>query len=448
MTGTANGTQHPLTYIRGERGWSLREVAELVQRGSGLNMATWRQKVYRWERGVVPEMTAQYALADALGVDQTAVDAIGWPGWLHLATATTPADDGEWTIENARKVLAALVESGSTDRRGFLIYGGSALSSIAAGWADTPPEPIADGLDGGRVGTNAIAGLQLRVAELWRLDDTLGGGSCLQAAAADLRMVDALLRQARHTGPVGRELLSTAASLARFAGWAAFDCGHLAAAQRYWHGALRAAHAAHDTVQGIYILSNLALQAIYAGDGRTAVDLLEAARAQLDPAHRIVAAMLDAWQVRAHAILGEQRQASQLLNRADDLWANRRDGDDPDWVYWMPQPSLTAEAGTAMINLRQLSHADELLHAGLATLSPAATRDRNLYLVRIAETSLSAGRLDEAMASARAAIDAAAGVDSSRVTQRLTGLLDQLPADEPGTAEVREYWRAARQVTA
>src|SRR3954468_253895 len=78
--------RHPLTVIRQERGWSLNAVAEIVARRSGLNMATRREKVYRWENGVVPELTAQYALAEELGLDrQTGHDRDG-PEWLLLAS--------------------------------------------------------------------------------------------------------------------------------------------------------------------------------------------------------------------------------------------------------------------------------------------------------------------------------------------------------------------------
>jgi hypothetical protein len=44
-------------------------------------------------------------------------------------------------------------------------------------------------------------------------------------------------------------------------------------------------------------------------------------------------AMLDCWAVRAHAVAGNTRTVSALLNAADDLYNQRRSGDDPDWVY-------------------------------------------------------------------------------------------------------------------
>jgi hypothetical protein len=108
----------------------------------------------------------------------------------------------------------------------------------------------------------------------------------------------------------------------------------------------------------------------------------------------------------------------------------------------MPQPSLTAEAGTALLEIGDLAAAERSLTAGLATLDRDAARDRNLYLSRLAEVQLRGGRLDEAAVTARAAIDAGDGIDSARVRQRVDALLDQLPAADPVTVELRDYRRS------
>jgi hypothetical protein len=110
----------------------------------------------------------------------------------------------------------------------------------------------------------------------------------------------------------------------------------------------------------------------------------------------------------------------------------------------LPQPSLTAEAGTALLTIGDLAAAERCLAAGLATLDADSARDRNLYLIRLAETRLRGGRLDEAAATAREAIDAVTGVESIRVQRRVDHLLAELPAGEPVTAELREY-RATRR---
>ncbi len=360
-------------------------------------------------------------------------------GWLLLACGDEPTG-GLWTPAAAAAVLDRVVSSASMDRRAFLLYTGSTATGLAATWSAAAAAAFAD-VERPRVTAETVEHLQARVEQLWHLDDVLGGGSVLDAGVADLRLVQHLIRYGSYDAAIGVRLWSLAASLARFAGWTAFDAGLGAAAQRYWHAALRAAAVAGDTDQGVYVLSNLALQAAYATDGPTTLGLLEVARRHVDPAARTVLAMLDTWTVRGHAVGGDAKAAAATLNQAGDLWDRRVPGDDPAWVYWMPQPSLTAEAGTALLEIGDLAAAERTLTAGLATLDGDATRDRNLYLTRLAEVQLRADRFDEAAVTARAAIDAADSIDSARVHQRVDALLDQLPPGEPVTTELRDYRR-------
>jgi hypothetical protein len=377
-------------------------------------------------------------LADELGIDRQLVTALGWPAWLLLINPVEPTDT-PWTPDAARQTLVRVVESAAMDRRTFVVL---ASGSLASAWNAAPP-PVADGIGGALIGSEAIRNLDARVEELWYLDDVLGGGACLDAGLADLRMIGMLLKRATLTDLSTRRLLSTAASLGRFCGFAAFDSGLTAAAQRYWHAALRAAHAAGDTSQGVYILSNLALQDIYLGNSRAAIDILDAARSKVDPSARTVLAMLDTWLARAYALAGETATAATLLNRADDLWQRRRPEDDPTWVYWMPQPSLTAEAGTALATTGDLGNAEANLRAGLQALDDNSARERNLYLVRIAETQLAGGRLDEAGLTARQAINGATYINSPRVGSGVDSLLSKLPPDDPRTAELHDFRREA-----
>jgi transcriptional regulator with XRE-family HTH domain len=443
INGAEDLLAHPLTAVRQQRGWTLADVAAVVAGGSGLNMASHRQKVWRWEHGLaVPERPAQLALADELRIAHDMVDVHPWPRWL-LLTGPAESPNEPWTWQSAVTTMERVVESALMDRRGFLIMSGTAATALALQWSVAAPAELT-AVERGRVTPEAINHIDERVEELWRLDDLLGGGACLGAATADLRLVQRLIQHGRYDAAVGGRLWSVAAALARFCGFAAFDAGRQAAAQRFWHAGLRAAAVAGDATQGVYVLSNLALQAAYAGDGTAAVGLIDIARRRVDPAECTVLAMLDCWSARGLAVAGNAKASAARLNLADDLYERRRPGNDPEWVYWMPQPSLTAEAGTALLEAGDLAAAERMLTAGLETLDAGSARDRNLYLVRLAETRLRSGRLDEAAATARDAIDAAVGVDSIRVRERVDGLLHQFRPNEPLTAELREYEQAAR----
>src|SRR4051812_26222562 len=99
---------HPLAAVRAQRGWTLGDVAELVRRRSGLNMACRREKVWRWERSVTPELPAQLALAAELGVSADVVEATPWPAWLLLVDQSEQTS-GPWTARAAAEVLGLVV---------------------------------------------------------------------------------------------------------------------------------------------------------------------------------------------------------------------------------------------------------------------------------------------------------------------------------------------------
>ncbi|MEV4258923.1 helix-turn-helix transcriptional regulator, partial [Spirillospora sp. NPDC049652] len=297
---------HPLAYVRQQRGWTQAHVAALVARGR--NMAAWKQKVYRWERrGVRPEIGAQHALAEALGVPARLVEAHPWPEWLLYSDGAHVT--AAWSADHAKTTLARTV-SALTDRRGFLILSGSAIGALAAAWTEpwrlVPPDKVARTLDGGRTDHELVSAIEKRLADLWILDDLVGGETTARLAVNDLELVTGLLNNSSYSQAVERRLFRVAGGLCRQAGWGAFDGGRPAAAERYWHAGLRAAREARDVDGGVYILSNMAMQRFYAGDGAASLALLDASRASRGRLSRTVLAMLDTWQVRAHARLGER----------------------------------------------------------------------------------------------------------------------------------------------
>jgi tetratricopeptide (TPR) repeat protein len=319
-------------------------------------------------------------------------------------------------------------------------------ASLTDELASVASAKVTSGLAGGRVDHEVLRWIRERTEHLWHLDDLLGGDSCLGLADSDLRLVLGLLRRGRYDEATEHRLYGTAAELARFAGWAAFDADRHGDARSYWRAGLLSAQAAEDPDLHAYLLSNLALQAIYAGDGQTAVDLLETARARIGKESSVtVRAMLDAWQVRAHAELREPRKASHLLNRADDLWDRRVVSEDPPWIYWMTRPSLTAEAGRAFLTLSQPKQAEELLTQGLHMLGDDSQRDRLLYLTNIAEARLDQrGGQDGALETAAEAVELATNVDSSRVIDQITAFAHRLQPNGPPVREFRKRVEALR----
>ncbi|WP_433380039.1 helix-turn-helix domain-containing protein [Streptosporangium sp. CA-115845] len=429
--------RHPLTYLRERRGWTLSDVAELVRRRSGLNMASHRQKIYRWEHHqVVPELAAQLAIATEVGVDAQTVLNLGWPSWLLTVDGTEPLDQA-WTPETAKQIMAGCMGA-DTDRRGFLLLSGEETAELADAWAAVPTEKIIDSSGGGTVDTEVATWVENRIHQLWHLDDLVGGDYCLHLAQADLQLIARLLQGGRYRAAVKRRLYGAAGELLRFAGWCAFDGDRHAAAARYWHAGLRTSAAGGDTLTGAYILSLMAMQHTYAGDGRAAINLLHAARERIGPgAPHTVHAMLDAWQVRAHAVVGESRQAVEVLFRADDHWGRRDPDEDPPWIYWMRQPSHTIEVGAGFVQLGRPDIAVRLLEEGMAGRGIDYTRDTVLGLTAIADAQLDQDDLDGALDTARRAVELVTDVDSSRVADQLNAFAQRLPAGEVQAEEFR-----------
>ncbi|WP_344246642.1 hypothetical protein [Actinocorallia libanotica] len=398
----------------------------------GRNMASWRQKVNRWEkRGVRPEDAAQYVLAKELGVPRRIVDKNPWPSWLLFVLMEERTAD-PWTADTAAQALAGTLGA-LDDRRGFLILTDASLAHIAEGWTDPstlpPDEKVRQAVEGGRIDTELAATVERRLADLWVVDDYVGGAQSARLADTDLSMVVSMLRRGTYSLDVERRLYAVAGGLCRMAGWGSFDGGRPAAAERYWHAGLRASKHADDVDGGIYILSNWAMQRFYAGDGHEAIALLDAAKGSLGHVSETVHAMLETWRVRAHANLGEADEAAKALMRAEKHWEQRRPEDDPTWIYWMQRPSTTIEPNLAMLQLEQPQNVESNLREWIDLDGHQYPRDHALALTVVGTAQLALGELDTAIGTGREALSLLRSIDSGRVGDELKEFLDKLPDD-------------------
>lgn len=432
MPAPVGRARHPLAALRAVTGHSLASYARAVaerhtELGFG-HMAYRREKVARWEAGVEPEMPAQLAMAALHGVDPDQVTARGWPSWLMLAL---PGPDIRAPFTDQEVALSALDDLAAgparADGADTPLLPPAVLHDLTSQWTTHITSAIARGIAGGYVGAEVSSAIHTRLTALWHLDDSLGGAACTTSARSDLRMVARLLRHARHTGQLTRDLHFLAAEYARFLGWAEFDAGNTPWAQRAWHAALRASAEAPDPAHASYLLSNIGLARVYDGQAAAGSDLLAAARdiagTRTTP---LVASMIDTWRVRAAAATGDARQAACLLQQAETEFEAARAGDDnPSWAYWMCRPSHMAETGRAFIDLGDPA-AEELLRGGLAALEPGAIRDRVLYLTWIATAQARRHDLDAATQTAGTALDTAAAIESGRCASLLGELAAEL----------------------
>jgi len=438
--------------VRNVHGWSaatlLRVIADTAADEFGVVLSSSdRSKVYRWERlGVVPEALAQRALARALDVPEARLASLPWPHWLPAFEGLEPAR--EWSPAATLDAVTGALEGGLMDRRGFLGITGAALVALADEWLRIEPARLAGALHGSlRVDEEIVASIERQTLVLRQLDDKLGGPTLATTAAAQLRLVVELLRDASYSELVGRRLYAAAANLGQFAGWRAYDAGQHFAAQRHYRAGLQAAHTADDPSIGGYLLASLGYQALELGHRVEARRLAEAAveGARRSPSNR-ARALLCGHLALAYAANGDRAGAARAIGEAADL-AVRPDTDDPPWAYWFDEAQLPAFAARSSLLLGEARKAVPAFAEFLAGLDASYARERAVQLTWLAEALFLSGELDEACDVAGRAGESAAHVASYRAQRKLHELALRIADAHRGATPVenlRDRLRAIR----
>jgi tetratricopeptide (TPR) repeat protein len=440
--------RHPLAYLLAMRGQTaeayLHRVAGQYARMGFGHLACRREKVSRWIAGTyAPDYRTQLAMAAVDGIPADRVDADGWPAWLlHAIPDDHAILAAPWDAAGA---LTALELTGGTlDRRVFMITSASALAAVTAGWAGARPGVTARA--GRRISSQVADLFDSRLAALRLLDDHVGSGQVYTAAVSELRMITATIRDASYTEATGRRLFAAAAEASRSAGWTAYDSGKLAAAERHYTTALRAAAAAGDPVTGSNTLAFWAIQHYSTGNPRGAVHLVEAAIAQAPQLGSArMTAMLHARACRAHARAGDARAADLAGGAAIDAYAMAGPvQDDLPCTYWFNLGEAYQLLGSSALNLGHPRKAIGYFKAA-STSDPAETYDASsfprghaIYLARLAEAQLAVGDIDAAVATAHDAVARMGGVTSARGTKTLDDLRAKL-ARHHAIPEVGEF---------
>lgn len=428
---------HPLSYVRAERGWTFQDLVNVVGRRVG-NMACRREKAWRWERrGVVPDADTQLALAAELNVPADDVTSLGWPHWLP--TGERPALDLPWTAESGLLTLHQTAGAAMLDRRGFLVTSSGAMSSTAIRWRDIEPPRLAAARGGGSVDGSLVSCLEQRLPTLRQLEHSLGGGSIQQLADAELRIVTDLLSKASYGADLGRRLFGIAAELARFVGWASFDVGRNAAAQRYWLTALRAAHLSGDRGIGANVLKCMSLQLMETDRTGEAVAVAAAGREALRTGgnDRSVA-MLTARQARAHAARGERAACERLLSTAETAMSRADGHSAPEWARYFDQSEYCAQVAACYLLLGRHQSTNRWLTQSLASHPAGRAVDRSAYLIWQSDTALHLGDVDHACALLHEAVPIVGSARSLRNRRRLHAMHERLQARAGGLPAVRD----------
>ncbi|WP_018909421.1 hypothetical protein [Salinispora arenicola] len=417
---------HPLSVVRAARGWTYQDVVDVIAKRSR-NMAARREKAWRWEHwGVVPDMESQLALAAELRVPQDRVRQVHWPQWLPDADPI-PTSFG-WTQPGGLQALVNALEYAHVDRRAFMKITGVPLAGIAEAWLTIEPQELVTVLRGGQVTTDLVERMEEGLPRLRFLEATRGGDRARTLIHAELRMVVDVLDRSAYTAVVGRRLYALAAEFGRMAGWASFDAGMHAAAQRYWVAALHAAHAADDRLLGANILKSMSLQCYDFDRPREALELARSAHEGAKGVTPRAAAMLALREARAHAAIGDAAACERLLKQADTEFDRVASTEaEPAFLGYFDESEFNAQVGTCYLDLGRPREADTYLSRTLRLVPATKVRDRATYVIRRASAQAQLGDGDHAASLVAEAIPLIREAPSERNMRRVVRARQRLP---------------------
>ncbi|GHB81911.1 hypothetical protein GCM10010306_090430 [Streptomyces umbrinus] len=417
---------HPLAQARIARGMTGVDLAREIRRAAerrDLRSGATKQRVYKWEtEGVTPDADSQAYIAEVFGVPAGAVDPRSWPHWLP-AVGGMVIPLGQATPAPAlREALRTTMERSS--RRTFLTaISGSALITLASTWASTETKALTGeptGHAGKPVGDELVTLLEETSARL-TLQATEQRQHTAPLIDALLTTTTNLIEGGRYNRPVKLRLHALAANLAQTVGWHRFDHGLHAEASQYWIAGLHSAHTGSDRDMGAALLGDLAYQASWRDDPRTAAGILE--RALPGTRHPAAQSLLQLRLARALAAQGERRATLRALTAAEHRLDVSSGDPVPAWCAWMSHADLAVDSGQALLDLGDTRRAHELIRQGQNMLPTNRAKTHGVFLTYQARSHLNLGEPERAAAAALEALQVAHRIGAPRCVELVQGLI-------------------------
>ncbi|WP_246213052.1 tetratricopeptide repeat protein [Streptomyces abyssomicinicus] len=374
---------------------------------------------------MTPDTVSQVYIAEALNIPVELVDPPRWPQWLpgvsgHVVPLGPPSP-----VTALREALRTTM---NRSRRTFLTaVSGSALITLADAWADADAWAAV----GEPENSTTAVGEELVVL----LEQT---GASLTAQATEQRqhtapLIDALLTTVtnmieggRYTQPVRVRLHALAARLSQTVGWHRFDLGLHAEASQYWIAGLHSAHTSDDRDMGAALLGDLAYQASWRHDPRTAASILE--RALAGTRHPTARSLLNLRLARAMAAQGERGATLRALSAAEQLLNAPSADPAPAWCSWMSPADLAVDSGQALLDLGDTRHAHQLIREGQQMLPASRDKTRGIFLTYEAQSYLDLKEPERAAATALEALAVAQRIGAPRCATLVQELMPAFAA--------------------
>ncbi|WP_431979861.1 transcriptional regulator [Streptomyces qinglanensis] len=404
-----------------EAGMSRLGLAARVNKASaakGKPMRYNHASVIRWlkgqrPRGIVPNLIAD-VLSDRLH-RTLSLDDIGMGSPASPSPAATPLAG---FIQKSTAMWRGDQQQRADLQRAPLITG---LPAVGPVWEwENPPED-ADVSRGGTVRVRIADVAQLRAArthyeQMYRK----AGGVVTRGRVLNFLVADtAPLIHGSYTDAVGRELHRAAGGLVAIAGVCAYDSDSQGLAQRYFHQALRLAKASGDRAFGGYVIALLVNQALYMGDHRQAVAFAESGlRTAGHAVSHALACDLHAMQAKAYSRMGDSAAARRCMTLAETAAGKIRSDDEPAETGYVQPGLLESNMADALMRIGEMGSAQT--YAAEAVAVQAHDRGRVHRLATLTDCQVKAGEIDRAIGSADAMLQTMGGMESRRLTERLT----------------------------
>jgi transcriptional regulator with XRE-family HTH domain len=307
-------------------------------------------------------------------------------------------------------------EHEDVDRREFL----TGLTGFVASSSLAPPVPKR------RLGSEDVARLQRSVTQLYALSEQHGEGTVYVPTTRVFQRLRELVERAGYDAETGRALRELAGQTARRMGSLEFHAGRHDDARRWWLEALHWARLAESDLVTAGTMASMAVQAADRHRPHEAIDLATTAQRTAGRASPRLKSMLLTREALGHAGAGDATSARAALCRARGL-ADRPCDDDPRWLNYYGLAEFTCYEYRVALILGDRAAAEDAARATVALSDPVAyPRDYALDLIHLADVLAQRRKIDESAAVATRAADAAAHVDSGRVTRGLRGVARQL----------------------
>ncbi|MBF6329777.1 hypothetical protein [Nocardia transvalensis] len=357
------------------------------------------------------------------------------------------------TVENIDVIKYPENPVGSVEALDSLVrsaQNGSQLIVIPQAWADLLVNAIfgsdmfADLCTSGNVTEVEVQAVRDAVEMFSSFDYRYGGGQSKSLVAKFLET--SVLPCIKNVNPgteIGRQYFQAAATLARLAGWTAYDMGEHGLAQRYLFHGFRLAKAANDRPLCGRLLAGMSHQANFLGHFDYATHLARAAvHVASGYATPTTMALFHGMEARALASLGNESGVTEALGKAEQYMSRRNPDEDPKWIRYFDEAELHAEYAHSFRDLGRSELAINYAASSIAEADSLYVRSVQFVRTVYATAQLQERELDEAVSLAQSVVDVVAHLHSHRLICYLTDFRRRLHRTAAGakpTVSFDEY---------